>query len=543
MATATKKKPKIHSAIPSWNQGQIIELFLENIRPSDTNPRQFFDEAALQELADSIKIHGLLQPLLVRPVNGDLPMQDGYVLVSGERRLRASKLAGLDRVPCYVREFSDADALEAQIVENLQRLDVTPFEEARGLKVLRDGGQSAAAIAARIGKSPRYVWQSFGLLNLMENETAMKDLAAGTLNRSVALEIASLPSVALVNQAVKELRDWQGNYPPVVKVREMIDAGYRRELKGAVFSQADKKLLPDAGSCKDCPKRTGNNRELYPTGRADICTDIPCFDAKVKAHHKRALDVFREAGRTVITGKEAGEVIGHGGGLTYGAEKEWALPTDKCQKDPELRTWAELLEGLAEPIVLQNARFDQIEAFRLADVYPLLKEHHGIKPPKAKPANESKKSSSSGWESLDDKTETRVRAIRGHASLEALRLAKEKLAIWARGISDSNDLETVFEAFTVDHLDQERINDLAKRFFGLKGDEKFGGGSASERFVNYNLLLLSNMLMQWVNVWSKRDLAETAPQGFMLVNVLNLDWDGLVEQAEAELYPANEEAA
>jgi ParB family transcriptional regulator, chromosome partitioning protein len=109
---------------------QYRNISIAQLQESPTNPRKTFDEKGLEELAESIRSKGVLLPLLVRPVNGH------YEIVTGERRYRASKLAGRDTVPATVRELSDAECLEIQLIENLLRMDLHPFEEAQGLSRL-----------------------------------------------------------------------------------------------------------------------------------------------------------------------------------------------------------------------------------------------------------------------------------------------------------------------------------------------------------------------------------------------------------------------
>ena len=124
---------------------RLIELRLSEIEPNRAQPRKEFDEAALQELADSIKEHGLLQPITVRPY-GNL----GYQIVAGERRWRASRMAGLETVPVIVKELSDVECAEIALIENLQREDLNPVEEAKGYRHLieRKGGRNGRKIKA-----------------------------------------------------------------------------------------------------------------------------------------------------------------------------------------------------------------------------------------------------------------------------------------------------------------------------------------------------------------------------------------------------------
>jgi ParB/RepB/Spo0J family partition protein len=142
----------------------VQEIPVEEIQESPQNPRRSFDEAALADLTASVTTKGVLVPLLVRPVDGH------YELVAGARRFRAAQRAGLSTVPAIVRFVNDEAALEEAIIENLQREDVPPLDEARGFRGLMDfatGTHTAASIAARIGKSERYVWDRLRLLELI----------------------------------------------------------------------------------------------------------------------------------------------------------------------------------------------------------------------------------------------------------------------------------------------------------------------------------------------------------------------------------------
>ncbi|MEG0979330.1 MAG: ParB/RepB/Spo0J family partition protein [Oscillospiraceae bacterium] len=155
-----------------------IKLRLTDIEPNKEQPRKTFDEKALSELADSIQRNGVLQPLLVRP------MTDGsYQLVAGERRWRASRIAGLTEVPVVVKEMTDEQAMEISLVENLQREDLNPIEEAEGLKLLIDRyGLTQEDAAARVGRSRPAVANSLRLLNLPDQvRTLARDgkLSAG----------------------------------------------------------------------------------------------------------------------------------------------------------------------------------------------------------------------------------------------------------------------------------------------------------------------------------------------------------------------------
>ncbi len=139
-----------------------VKLGINDIEPNRDQPRKTFDEAALSELADSIALHGVIQPLLVRPIS-----DGGYQLIAGERRWRASRLAGLTEVPVVIREMTDSEAMELALIENLQREDLNPIEEAEGYKLLMDTYSLTQEQAAeRVGKSRPAVANAMRLLAL-----------------------------------------------------------------------------------------------------------------------------------------------------------------------------------------------------------------------------------------------------------------------------------------------------------------------------------------------------------------------------------------
>lgn len=153
-------------------------LPLNEIIPNKDQPRKTFDENALEELADSIKQHGVLQPLLVRPL-----ITGGYQLVAGERRWRASRIAGLKEVPVVIKELSDVETMEIAIIENLQREDLNPIEEAEGLQALIDRcGFTQEDVAVSVGKSRPAIANALRLLKLppeVRDMTRNGEISAG----------------------------------------------------------------------------------------------------------------------------------------------------------------------------------------------------------------------------------------------------------------------------------------------------------------------------------------------------------------------------
>ena len=149
----------------SETEGGTVTLKISEIEPNRTQPRKEFDEQALSELAESISQHGLLQPLLVRPLT-----LGGYQIVAGERRYRASRMAGLTEVPVIIKELTDTETMEIALIENLQREDLSPVEEALGYKALIDEhGFSQEEVAKSVGKSRPAVANALRLLKLPDN--------------------------------------------------------------------------------------------------------------------------------------------------------------------------------------------------------------------------------------------------------------------------------------------------------------------------------------------------------------------------------------
>ncbi len=171
--------------ISTGNSTTKVKLL--DIEPNREQPRKQFDEEALAELSDSIAQHGVLQPLLVRPMP-----DGGYQLVAGERRWRASRMAGLTEVPVVIRDLTDAQVAELALVENLQRENLNPLEEANGYKELSDKfGYTQEKISEIVGKSRPSIANALRLLNLPEDVQEM--VSSGNLSMGHARAILSLP--------------------------------------------------------------------------------------------------------------------------------------------------------------------------------------------------------------------------------------------------------------------------------------------------------------------------------------------------------------
>ncbi len=271
------------------NANEYRNLPLSMLTESTTNPRRIFEETSLKELAETIRSQGILSPLLVRPVGGRT-----FEIVFGARRYRAAQLAEKQDVPVRIKNMTDAEVLEAQLIENLQRRDVHPMEEANGFRALlnlEEPKYSIEQIAAKTGKSPVYVATRLRLTELVP--VAVEAFYREEIGVGHALLLAKLQPLQQ-EQALAACfkEDWSAGGQkakrillPVRNLHFWIESNILLILKLVPFDKRDPQLVPAAGSCVDCPKRTGHNKLLFSDmGKQDACTDPSCYQAKVDAH-------------------------------------------------------------------------------------------------------------------------------------------------------------------------------------------------------------------------------------------------------------------
>ncbi len=174
-------------------------LSISEIEPNKEQPRKDFDTAALGDLADSIREYGVLQPLVVRPMP-----DGGYQLVAGERRWRAARMAGLTEVPVVIKELTDQQAMELALVENLQREDLNPIEEARGYQELMEKFEmTQEQVSARVGKSRPVITNALRLLKLPQEVQEL--LSIGKLSNGHARALLALEDEELILQIAREI--------------------------------------------------------------------------------------------------------------------------------------------------------------------------------------------------------------------------------------------------------------------------------------------------------------------------------------------------
>lgn len=244
---------------PEEPQKQTQVLPIQKLEPNRAQPRRDFDEAALGELAASISEHGLIQPIAVRP------MENGYYqIIAGERRWRASRLAGLKEVPVNIIEADDQTAAELTLIENLQREDLNPMEEARGYEALMTGfGMSQEEAAKSVGKSRPAVANALRLLKLPKSIVSLVE--DGSLSAGHARALIPLPSEELQKEAAQKIMEQQ------LSVRQT-EALVKRMLKPQSEPEPESILRVDYyKECeKSLSKRLGRGVHIQPGKKKGI---------------------------------------------------------------------------------------------------------------------------------------------------------------------------------------------------------------------------------------------------------------------------------
>ena len=237
----------------SRDESGISVLPISDIEANKGQPRKNFDEKAIEELAESVRIHGIIQPIIVRAAG------DGfYVIVAGERRYRAAKLAGLTEVPVIITELSSSEAAEVALVENLQRSDLNPIEVAKAYKALTDDfSLTQQQLAERIGKPRSSVANALRLLELPES--VKKYISDGKLSDGHAKVLAGLTDEALLKQAADEIVKGDLSVraaellvkrlknPAPVKAEDPQRQSYDRALSERMFSILGRKVTVNKG--------------------------------------------------------------------------------------------------------------------------------------------------------------------------------------------------------------------------------------------------------------------------------------------------------
>lgn len=371
--------------------------------------RKHFDQGALGELAASITEKGIVQPIVVRPTgpyelhsnqnqwyvwrndakgkgnrvsdyfeSRDLAEAERrrllsesgtFEVVAGERRVLAAEKAGLTHVPAIVRVLDDEQALDVQLIENLQREGLHELVECQGYEDLKKRGHTIEQIAEKVGKSASYVYKR---LELAACGPAVRDaFFEGTIDASRALLLSRLKPEATQKKALKEITEgWNGpmSYRRAV---EYIRGEYMLRLDQAPFKTEDAELVKGAGPCGACPKNTAMQAGLFgDVSKQALCTDSKCFQSKVAAATAITIAAARANGQDVLEGKAAKNALSYDSGFVK--------LSDHCYEDNKNRTYAQLLGKHAEPAVAIDDAGRAIEVISKTKLQKILKDK-GIK--------------------------------------------------------------------------------------------------------------------------------------------------------------------
>lgn len=258
---------------------EFKEIELLKLVPSPTNPRTEFDTEALRELSLSIKEHGVLQAIIVRPHPESEANADGvHEIVCGERRFRASVLAGIETIPASIRELNDDEVFELQIIENLERKDVHPMDEAIAFnRMIESGKYTIEDIAAKVAKNTSFVTQRLKLNDLIPE--LKEDFLKGEFGIGHAVLLARVSEERQKEAFEDSKSNWDPGYGTVKELKSELE-DYELSLDDALFSTTDPLLVPEAGKCSLCPKSSFANPNLFPEYQVNTCFDEACFENK-----------------------------------------------------------------------------------------------------------------------------------------------------------------------------------------------------------------------------------------------------------------------
>lgn len=454
---------------------------LDKITPSGTNPRKSFPADSLLELAESIKTYGVKQPILIRPLARyellapDLTEKrwhivtsepgglrgheyvdtvdkakarfakltkgrDGkeFEIVCGERRYRASILANRKTIPCVIETLGDKEARLIQGIENLQREDLNPIEEAEGYKRLMEEDKlTVKDLQEKLGKSRSHIFAKLALLKV--SPAVRKAMEGGQLEASIGALIGRVPGKALQEQALERIAFSKHDDPMSYRTaKEWLETHFTVDLKAAKF---DRKRAyagtPHDCACEACPRRSGNARDEFPDIKSpDVCTDPLCFKLRGEIHGKDVAAALAGKGARVLSAKETKDLFDADGEFRgYRGEYE-RLDETTWQCGNERNSYKKLLGEHAPNIVAIAPNGEAIRVFSKKDLSALL-EKAGVK---------QERSSGGGRSAAEKKLDAEVKMRKEVAKaivpdlLNKLMTGHEaaslKLAVW-RMLADS----------------------------------------------------------------------------------------------------------
>lgn len=480
---------------------------LKDLVASPFNPRKSMNEKELKELAESIKTLGILQPILVREAKDPAMPSNKLEIVFGHRRAAAAEIAGLTEIPAQVRDLTNDEAMEAQVIENLQRKEITPIDEANGFKqLLKTGRYKVEDLAAKFGKGITYIRTRIRLAALPL--AAQKAIDTGELPLTAALELAKLPE-EIQAAAFKKL---DLNAAPSTIVDEIRQEFYT-PLSEAMFDVHDAELVKKAGACDTCTFRSGNHPDLFDEVKADVCTRSGCFTNKTKVHFVQLADELAVKGATVVTGKKAEQ-------LRYGTPNQMVdLSSNPSYtfNAPGSKSWTSWLgkEGLAAVIpkstivVLDEGRHDKAQMKTFAPIATVMA---AIKEKGIKWATQKRQTTASGQPKISAAQKAKE-AMKGRIQslfrIEVMRRAGEATV----GIFGALKPETFMLAAFTDEIENHYMDDSEEKEIAIAFGEnpeaegaKYIGPISPKRLDKMPFKDLSRMIgIMWAHIELPRD--------------------------------------
>lgn len=291
----------------------VYLLPLSQLHKSPSQPRRRGYKKPDDDFVASIVSQGVVSPIVTR-----VRKAGGWEIVYGHRRFDGSVMAKLDTIPAIVRDLTDDQVFELQLIENVHREDMHPLDEADGFRRLVDKHKrTPQQIADQVGRPLAYVVQRLKLVDLDKEIRAR--LEKDTLSLGVAMLLARVPA-ALQAEALRQL--WSD--VDVAQARRLLTERFMLRLDQAPFDTTDAALVPAAGACNVCPKRTGQQRELFAdVGKADMCVDPVCYRGKLDAVWEIRKREAAAGGVKVVEGKAAERAMGYGSGYRKLDDDEW----------------------------------------------------------------------------------------------------------------------------------------------------------------------------------------------------------------------------
>ena len=352
------KAKKAEATTNTVNNLQVTEIDINNILVG-YNPRQYFDETALNELADSIKQVGVIQPITVRSAKG---AENMFEIVCGGRRYRASKLAGLTQIPAYIRECTDDERIDIAFIENMQREDVSEMETAEAIKALIDSKkEDFQSMAVRLGKSVKYIRDRYQLNNLIDSIKFLVNNGSLAIGKAVLLASYSVELQEKINSNYLN-EDSHNNWLNVsyTKFAKYLDSQLNSNLNTAEFDKKD---------CASCSFNSAIT-DLFASENENVkCLNKECFLNKTKQYKiQKAVSQLEENPTYLITQsyswqgwfvealKEQGFEIAKVKYDTYPTEAERPERPDKSEcvdeetKELDREEWIERLQGYRQEL-------------------------------------------------------------------------------------------------------------------------------------------------------------------------------------------------